>query len=177
MLRSFALLPYLRESLAYYKARPSAVRHEILSGITLALIEVPESIAFAFMAGLSPYYGMASVFWVGTLTGLFGGRPAMISGAAGAMAVVMGDLTKDDGPLRYFAREERVEQLLMCVLLIGVILLFLGPVLCAFVTIIPQSCMIGFMVRLFLSSIYLFIHPSSHPPTSFFPAHHTTPHV
>ena len=143
--------------------------------------QVPESIAFAFMAGLSPYYGMASVFWVGTLTGLFGGRcvcrgcacplpstylyytytphntpnlkkiktqhihtpynpqhkntnsPVMISGAAGAMTVVMGDLTSDRGPLRRFTRAERVEQLSMCVLLIGALMAVLAPVLCAFV--------------------------------------------
>lgn len=76
MLRQFDPRQYLRDSFDYYKRKPAQLRLEFLSGVTLALIEVPESIAFAFMAGLSPYYGMASVFWVGTLTGLFGGRCA-----------------------------------------------------------------------------------------------------
>jgi hypothetical protein len=57
----------------------------------------------------------------------------MISGAAGAMTVVMGDLTSDRGPLRSFTRPERIEQLLMCVLLIGGLEVLLAPLLCAFV--------------------------------------------
>jgi hypothetical protein len=65
---------YLQDTVQYYRKNLPQLRTEFLSGVTLALIEVPESIAFAFMAGLSPYFGMASVFWVGTLTGLFGGR-------------------------------------------------------------------------------------------------------
>lgn len=149
-LRSFSLKDFVYSSFGYYKARPAALRCEILSGITLALIEVPESIAFAFMAGLSPSYGMASVVWMGTLTGLFGGRPAMISGAAGAMAVVMGNMTKEDGPLRDFSREERIEHLMMCILLIGMLECLCAPFLCGFVKIIPQSAMIGFMNALAL---------------------------
>ena len=73
-LRAFDARRFVGDSLAYYRRKPSRLRTEILSGVTMALIEVPEAIAFAFMAGLSPYYGLASVFWVGTLTGLFGGR-------------------------------------------------------------------------------------------------------
>lgn len=57
----------------------------------------------------------------------------MISGAAGAMTVVMGDLTSDHGPLRHFARADRVEQLSMCVILIGALMMVLAPLLCAFV--------------------------------------------
>lgn len=57
----------------------------------------------------------------------------MISGAAGAMTVVMGDLTSDSGPMRSFSRPERVEQLLMCVVLIGALEVLLAPVLNAFV--------------------------------------------
>ena len=57
----------------------------------------------------------------------------MISGAAGAMAVVMGDLTSNSGPLRHFPREQREEQLLMCVVLIGVLEVLCAPLLCAFV--------------------------------------------
>lgn len=74
VVKGFDPKAYLLDSFAYYRHNLSQLRLEVLSGVTLALIEVPESIAFAFMAGLSPYAGMASVFWVGTLTGLFGGR-------------------------------------------------------------------------------------------------------
>jgi MFS superfamily sulfate permease-like transporter len=150
VLKGFSVKDFVYSSFGYYKAHPAGLRREILSGITLALIEVPESIAFAFMAGLSPSYGMASVVWMGTLTGFFGGRPAMISGAAGAMAVVMGNMTKEDGPLRDFSREERVEHLMMCILLIGMLECLCAPFLCGFVKIIPQSAMIGFMNALAL---------------------------
>lgn len=79
MLKGFDTRAYLQDSFAYYRRNLTQLRLEVLSGVTLALIEVPESIAFAFMAGLSPYAGMASVFWVGTLTGLFGGRCVRVS--------------------------------------------------------------------------------------------------
>lgn len=69
----------------------------------------------------------------------------MISGAAGAMAVVMGNMSSDTGPLRDYTREERVEHLMMSILLIGVIEVVCAPFLCSFVKIIPQSAMIGFM--------------------------------
>ena len=69
----------------------------------------------------------------------------MISGAAGAMAVVLGNLMKESGPLGEFDRHDREQQLLMCVVLIGVIELVAGPIVALFVKIIPQSAMIGFM--------------------------------
>lgn len=78
MLRGFNAKNYVFGSLNYYRRNLPQLRIEVLSGMTLALIQVPESIAFAFMAGLAPYYGMASVFWVGTITGLFGGRCVLL---------------------------------------------------------------------------------------------------
>lgn len=163
MVKAFDLQAYLNNGFSYYKSHPQQLKTELLSGITLALIEVPEAIVFAFMAGLDPYYGLASVFWIGTLTGLFGGRPAMVSGAAGAMAVVMGDLTRDDGPLKTFPRQARVEQLLMTVVLIGILEVFCAPLLCAFIKIIPSSAMIGFMnACVYLDTrvcVYLYMYP------------------
>ncbi len=67
----------------------------------------------------------------------------MISGAAGAMTVVMGDLTSDRGPLRNFPRPERVEQLLMCVVLIGGLEVLLAPLLCGFVKVITIAIIIS----------------------------------
>ena len=67
----------------------SLVKVEILSGLTVALALVPEAIAFAFVAGVAPLSGLYAAFIVGLITAVFGGRPGMISGATGALAVVM----------------------------------------------------------------------------------------
>ena len=65
------------------------LRIELLSGLTVALALVPEAVAFAFVAGVNPLVGLYAAFIVGLITALFGGRPGMISGATGALAVVM----------------------------------------------------------------------------------------
>ena len=64
-------------------------KNDILSGLTVALALVPEAVAFAFVAGVDPLVGLYGAFMMGIITSLFGGRPGMISGATGAMAVVM----------------------------------------------------------------------------------------
>src|SRR5210317_1150150 len=64
-------------------------KNDILSGLTVALALVPEAVAFAFVAGVDPLIGLYGAFMMGIVTSLFGGRPGMISGATGAMAVVM----------------------------------------------------------------------------------------
>ena len=64
-------------------------KNDILSGITVALALVPEAVAFAFIAGIDPLVGLYGAFIMGIITAIFGGRPGMISGATGAMAVVM----------------------------------------------------------------------------------------
>ncbi|WP_343488230.1 SulP family inorganic anion transporter [Allomuricauda sp. d1] len=78
-------------------------RTEILSGLTVALALVPEAIAFAFIAGLSPLTGLYAAFVMGLVTSIFGGRPGMISGATGAIAVVIVSLAKDFGVEYVFA--------------------------------------------------------------------------
>ena len=64
-------------------------KNDILSGLTVALALVPEAVAFAFIAGIDPLVGLYGAFIMGIITSIFGGRPGMISGATGAMAVVM----------------------------------------------------------------------------------------
>ncbi|MBT3747997.1 MAG: SulP family inorganic anion transporter, partial [Bacteroidetes bacterium] len=64
-------------------------KNDILSGLTVALALVPEAVAFAFVAGIDPLVGLYGAFMMGIITSIFGGRPGMISGATGAMAVVM----------------------------------------------------------------------------------------
>ena len=76
---------------------------EVLSGLTVALALVPEAIAFALIAGLSPLTGLYVAFSIGLITSIFGGRPGMISGATGAVAVVIVSLAQSHGVEYIFA--------------------------------------------------------------------------
>lgn len=75
----------------------------VLSGLTVALALVPEAVAFALIAGLSPLTGLYAAFMMGLVTSIFGGRPGMISGATGAIAVVLVTLAKSHGEEYIFA--------------------------------------------------------------------------
>ena len=74
-----------------------SIKNDVLSGLTVALALVPEAVAFAFVARVDPLVGLYAAFMVGLITSIFGGRPGMISGATGAMAVVMVALVADMG--------------------------------------------------------------------------------
>ena len=114
----------------------SLFRIEILSGLTVALALVPEAIAFAFVAGVTPLSGLYAAFIVGIITALVGGRPGMISGATGALAVVMVSLVMDHGTQYLFAT----------VVLMGVIQLVAGIFkLGKFIRMVPQPVMLGFV--------------------------------
>lgn len=84
---------------------PKAVdyRTEVLSGLTVAIALVPEAVAFAMIAGLSPLTGLYAAFVLGLVTAIFGGRPGMISGATGAVAVVLVTLVQTQGVEYVFA--------------------------------------------------------------------------
>jgi SulP family sulfate permease len=79
-------------------SRAKNAKNDILSGITVALALVPEAVAFAFVAGVDPLVGLYAAFLVGLITSIFGGRPGMISGATGALAVVMVSLVATENP-------------------------------------------------------------------------------
>ena len=114
----------------------SLFRVEILSGLTVALALVPEAIAFAFVAGVAPLSGLYAAFIVGIITALIGGRPGMISGATGALAVVMVSLVMDHGAQYLFAT----------VVLMGIIQLIAGIFkLGKFIRMVPQPVMLGFV--------------------------------
>jgi len=114
----------------------SLFRIEILSGLTVALALVPEAIAFAFVAGVAPLSGLYAAFIVGLITALAGGRPGMISGATGALAVVMVALVVDHG----------AEYLFATVILMGVLQLIAGIFkLGKFIRMVPQPVMLGFV--------------------------------
>ena len=111
-------------------------RIEILAGLTVALALVPEAIAFAFVAGVKPLSGLYAAFIVGIITALVGGRPGMISGATGALAVVMVALVADHGAQYLFAT----------VILMGLIQLIAGIFkLGKFIRMVPQPVMLGFV--------------------------------
>ena len=109
---------------------------EILAGLTVALALVPEAIAFAFVAGVEPLVGLYAAFIVGLITALIGGRPGMISGATGALAVVMVALVADHG----------VEYLFATVILMGVMQIMAGVFkLGKFIRLVPHPVMLGFV--------------------------------
>ena len=111
-------------------------RIEILSGLTVALALVPEAVAFAFVAGVQPLVGLYAAFMVGLITSVFGGRPGMISGATGALAVVMVSLVKLHG----------VEYLFAAVILMGVLQLLAGIFRPGkFIRMVPYPVMLGFV--------------------------------
>ena len=109
---------------------------EILSGLTVALALVPEAIAFAFVAGVTPLSGLYAALIIGMITALIGGRPGMISGATGALAVVMVALVADHG----------VQYLFATVILMGLLQLLAGVFkLGKFIRMVPQPVMLGFV--------------------------------
>ena len=80
---------------SFVRKRVKNVQNDILSGITVALALVPEAVAFAFVAGVDALVGLYAAFMVCLITSIFGGRPGMISGATGALAVVMVSLVSE----------------------------------------------------------------------------------
>ncbi len=116
--------------------RPASFKDDLLSGLTVALALVPEAIAFAFVAGVNPLVGLYAAFMVGLITASIGGRPGMISGATGALAVVMVDLVASHG----------VEYLFAAVVLMGLFQVLAGALrLGKFIRIVPHPVMLGFV--------------------------------
>ena len=111
-------------------------RTEILSGLTVALALVPEAIAFALIAGLSPLTGLYAAFVLGLVTSVLGGRPGMISGATGAVAVVIVSLVADYG----------VEYVFATVILAGLLQVTAGVFrLGKFMRLVPHPVIFGFV--------------------------------
>jgi sulfate permease, SulP family len=120
----------------FSSVEPSEIRTNLLSGLTVALAMVPEAVAFALVAQVSPLTGLYAAFLVALITSAVGGRPGMISGATGALAVVMVALVVDHG----------VEYLFAAVVLMGVLqLLFAVGKLGKFIRMVPYPVMLGFV--------------------------------
>ncbi len=117
-------------------ARGGSPRADILSGLTVALALVPEAVAFSFLAGVPPLVGLYAAFIICLLTSVLGGRPGMISGATGAMGVVIVALVADHG----------IGYLFPAVVLCGIIQMTAGFCrLGKFIRIVPHPVMLGFV--------------------------------
>ena len=132
------------------------LRIELLSGLTVALALVPEAVAFAFVAGVHPLVGLYAAFLVGLVTALIGGRPGMISGATGALAVVMVALVASHG----------VEYLFATVVLMGILQIAVGALHWGkFIRLVPHPVMLGFVnglaIVIFLAQLSQFKVPGS----------------
>ncbi|UWQ29626.1 SulP family inorganic anion transporter [Leisingera sp. M523] len=132
------------------------VRTELLSGLTVALALVPEAVAFAFVAGVHPLVGLYAAFMVGLITAVFGGRPGMISGATGALAVVMVALVAQHG----------VEYLFATVVLMGILQIIAGVMHWGkFIRLVPHPVMLGFVnglaIVIFLAQLTQFKDPEN----------------
>jgi SulP family sulfate permease len=135
---------------------PGRVRIELLAGLTVALALVPEAVAFAFVAGVHPLVGLYAAFIVGLITALIGGRPGMISGATGALAVVMVALVAQHG----------VEYLFATVVLMGILQVTAGVLRWGrFIRLVPHPVMLGFVnglaIVIFLAQMSQFQVPGS----------------
>jgi len=124
--------------------KPKNIKNDILSGITVALALVPEAIAFSFVAHVDPKVGLYAAFMMGLITAIFGGRPGMISGATGAIAVIFAPLviaqTKLHGP------DVALNYLFLAVCLMGLIQVLFGLFKWGkFIRLIPHPVMLGFV--------------------------------
>ena len=132
------------------------LRIELLSGLTVALALIPEAVAFAFVAGVHPLVGLYAAFLVGLITAVIGGRPGMISGATGALAVVMVALVAQHG----------VEYLFATVVLMGILQIFAGVMQWGkFIRLVPHPVMLGFVnglaIVIFLAQLTQFKVPGT----------------
>uniref|UniRef100_A9A7C0 Sulphate transporter n=1 Tax=Methanococcus maripaludis (strain C6 / ATCC BAA-1332) TaxID=444158 RepID=A9A7C0_METM6 len=133
-----------------------SVKNDVLSGLTVALALVPEAIAFSFILGIDPTIGLYAAFIMGIVTALIGGRPGMISGATGAVAVIFAPLVISK--VQTSGMESALGYLFIAVLFMGIIQVFFGiSKVGKFVRLIPHPVMLGFVnglaIIIFLSQL------------------------
>ncbi|MDB2385005.1 SulP family inorganic anion transporter [Polaribacter sp.] len=150
------------------KITPNA-KDDVLAGITVSLAMIPEVVAFAFVAQIDPLMALSGAFIIGLITAVFGGRPGLISGAAGAVAVIFVHMISE-GHTKGMLLDQPVENmgffyLMACVILMGIIQIFAGVFkLGRFVRLIPHSVMMGFVnglsIVIFIAQVKMFSHKS-----------------
>lgn len=135
-----------------------STKSDIFSGLTVALALVPEAVAFAFVAGISPIVGLYGAFMMGLITSIFGGRPGMISGATGALAVVMVHLVAEAEAM---GSGQGLQYLFATLILTGIIQMSAGFLkLGKFIRLVPHPVMMGFVnglaIVIFMSQLGMF---------------------
>jgi SulP family sulfate permease len=146
---------------SFIDKKQGSIKDDILSGLTVSLALVPEAVAFAFVAGVSPIVGLYGAFMMGLVTSIFGGRPGMISGATGAMAVVMISLIQQGNALGETGANAGLQYLFAALILAGIIQFLFGILkLGKFIRLVPHSVMMGFVnglaIVIFLSQLNMF---------------------
>ncbi|MFD1614923.1 SulP family inorganic anion transporter [Gelatiniphilus marinus] len=150
------------------KIVPNA-KDDVLAGITTSFAMVPEVVAFAFVAQIDPLVALSGAFMIGLITAIFGGRPGLISGAAGAVAVIFVTMISE-GHTKGMLFDQPIENmgffyLFACVILMGVIQILAGVFkLGKFVRLIPHPVMMGFVnglaIIIFWAQVKMFSHKS-----------------
>ncbi len=133
--------------------RPQNLKNDLLSGLTVALALVPEAIAFSFVAGVDPKVGLYAAFMMGLITAILGGRPGMISGSTGAVAVIFAPLVakivaagETAGLTTDTIMENALGYLFAAVILMGLIQIICGVLrLGKFIRLVPHPVMLGFV--------------------------------
>ncbi len=143
------------------KKKSKNAKNDILSGITVAMALVPEAVAFAFVAGIDPIIGLYGAFMVGLITAVFGGRPGMISGATGALAVVMVSLISEGNSMIPGVENAGLQYLFATLVLMGLLQMAAGVLkLGKFIRLIPHPVMLGFVnglaIVIFISQLGMF---------------------
>jgi len=138
-----------------------SIQSDIFSGLTVALALVPEAVAFSFVAGVSPIVGLYGAFIMCLVTAILGGRPGMISGATGAMAVVMVSLVLEGNAMGGENSLAGLQYLFFTLLLVGIFQSMAGIFrLGKFIRMVPRSVMMGFVnglaIVIFLSQLNMF---------------------
>lgn len=144
-------------------------KSEVLAGLTVALALVPEAVAFALLAGLHPLTGLYAAFTMGLITAIFGGRPGMISGATGAVAVVfvgLIEVLRQQNPS--ISMDEITQYIFATVILAGLIQILAGVLkLGKFIRLVPQPVIFGFVnglaIIIFTSQLGQFTVNSTNP--------------
>lgn len=143
----------------FVEKKMGSIKDDVLSGFTVALALVPEAVAFAFIAGVSPIVGLYGAFMMGIVTSIIGGRPGMISGATGATAIVMVSLVKIGTDMG--GEGAGLQYLFATLLLAGLIQILAGVFRFGkFVRLIPHPVMMGFVnglaIVIFIAQLGMF---------------------
>ena len=159
--RALKKIEIMKSAFKFITTSNGSIKDDMLSGLTVALALVPEAVAFAFVAGISPIIGLYGAFMMGLVTAIFGGRPGMISGATGALAVVMVHLIKEGNAMGPDGAMMGLQFLFATLILAGIFQVLAGVLkMGKFVRMIPHSVMMGFVnglaIVIFTSQLGMF---------------------